>query len=307
VIASHAYPVAGTYPLVLTVVDAQGAAGAAATTVTVGATTQALITARAGGPYAGTAGVSVSFDGSTSTVPSGATAKYSWTFGDDIVLHSPSFKTIKGRWRSVSLASAAGGTALENSDAGDAKISTALSAPANYIEATFRAAAGVPYRLWLRMRALNDSYSNDSIHVQFSGSVTSTGAATTRIGSTSALGVVLEEGRDAGVSGWGWADASYGGLAAPIYFNSDGTQTIRIQQREDGVQIDQVVVSATEHFLDAPGLKRGDSTIVPLFGPDATGAQTGHVYRAAGVYPVTLTVDAGSAGTGTSTTTATVK
>ena len=157
------------------------------------------------------------------------------------------------------------------------------------------------------MRAINDSYANDSVFVQFSGTVTSAGSATARIGSTSALEVLLEEGREAGVSGWGWADASYGGLAAPIYFNADGTQTIRIQQREDGVQIDQVVISATDHFLDAPGLKKNDGTIVPLFGSDATGAVTSHAYRGAGVYPVTLVVDGGSAGTSSSTTTATVK
>jgi PKD repeat protein len=307
VVAAHAYQAPGTYSLVLTVVDAQGAASSAATTVAVGATTQSTLVARAGGPYSATSGADVRLDASTSAVPGGATAKYLWRFGDDIVLHASSFQTFKGRWRSVNDSSAAAGVRLENPDAAEPKLATALSAPANYVEATFRAAAGVPYRLWIRMRAVNDSYSNDSVYVQFSGSVTSTGAAATRIGSTAALVVVLEEGSGAGVSGWGWADASYGGLAAPIAFNADGTQTIRIQQREDGVQIDQIVISAGDHFLRAPGSTKADATIVPVFGADATGVAVSHAYRAPGIYPVTLTLEAGSAGTATDSTTATIK
>jgi len=41
--------------------------------------------------------------------------------------------------------------------------------------------------LWLRGRAQADSYNNDSVYVQFSGSVTAAGAPANRIGSTQAV------------------------------------------------------------------------------------------------------------------------
>jgi hypothetical protein len=252
-------------------------------------------------------GQSLSFDASGSTIPSGASATYRWTFGEEIVLDSTLLAPVGTKWRKVSDSSAAAGATLENPDAGAGKITTASANPASHIEATFRAAAGVPYRLWLRMRAENDYYGNDSVFVQFSGTVTSGGSATSRIGTSGALAVVLEEGSGAGVSGWGWADASYGGIAPPIYFNNDGDQTIRIQQREDGVRIDQVVISAAEHYAGAPGAPLSDGTIVPVFGSGSTGRTVSHTYRGAGSYPVTVTIDAGSAGKVTASTTAVIK
>jgi hypothetical protein len=235
-------------------------------------------------------------------VPSGVSAQYLWAFGDDIVLTASQIQGLHGRWQAVPDASAAGGTAIENADRAEAKVATALTSPANYIEATFHAAAGVPYRLWIRMRAAGDSYTNDSIYVQFSGSVSQAGSPVTRIGSSDALGVILEDGTAAGVQGWGWADAAYGTLAPPIYFNQDGLQTIRIQQREDGARIDQVVISANAFFDSAPGAGKADTTLVPRFPAAARGTAVGHMYRARGTYPVTLTIDAGSAGAATDST-----
>lgn len=303
--ASHAYTRAAVYPLVLAVVDNDGAVGVAATTVNVGGASS--LTADAGGPYDGTAGQAISFNGSGSEVPSGASAQYRWTFGDEIVLYGSMFSTTGSRWRLVADSSAAGGTALQNTLANDPKPSAAQANPSSYAEATFRVAAGVPYRLWIRMRADNNDWANDSVFVQFSGSVTATGSPVNRIGTTSAAIVILEEGRDAGVSGWGWADADYGSLAGPVYFNSDGVQTIRIQQREDGLRIDQIVLSAVTHYDRAPGSLKGDATVVPIFGPGSTGVSVQHTYRTPGTYPVTLTLDAGSAGVATDATTVIVR
>jgi len=42
-----------------------------------------------------------------------------------------------------------------------------------------------------------------------------------------------------------------------------GTQTIRVQQREDGTIIDQIVLSPDVYLAIAPGSRRGDSTILP--------------------------------------------
>jgi hypothetical protein len=302
VVTTHTYRQAGQYPIVLRVTDTAGASSAAATSAAIGSGNAGVV-ARAGGPYSGSVGQPVAFDGSASSAPS--SAAYRWTFGDDIVLDASVLRASGGRWLPVADPTAARGAALENPDAGDPKVTTAAANPASYVEATFRAAAGVPYRLWLRMRAAADSYSNDSVYVQFSGTVNASGTPVTRIGSSSGLSVVLEDGSGAGVQGWGWADASYGALASPIYFNADGVQTIRIQQREDGVRIDQVVISAGQYATAAPGSPRQDGTIVPAVG--ATDVKPSHAYRLAGVYPLTLTVDAGTSGTSIDTTTAAIK
>ncbi|HVJ28649.1 MAG TPA: hypothetical protein VM493_13960, partial [Vicinamibacterales bacterium] len=76
--------------------------------------------------------------------------------------------------------------------------------------------------------------------------------------------VVLEEGGGAGVLGWGWADGGYGVLGEPIYFNGNAEQRIRIQQREDGLRIDQIVISSGEFYQNAPGATKQDNTIVTI-------------------------------------------
>jgi hypothetical protein len=58
---------------------------------------------------------------------------------------------------------------------------------------TFTPVAGRPYRLWIRGRAERDSWTNDSVFVQFSGSVTSSGAPAFRLGTTAATTVNLED------------------------------------------------------------------------------------------------------------------
>lgn len=307
-VASHTYSVAGQYPIVLTVRDGGGLTASATTTVNV--TTSGSgggaspISVNHGGPYTGSVGQLVTFDGSRSQVSTNA--RYFWTFGDEIVLRSTDFQVAGSSWQRVSDSTAAGGAAILNADRQQAKLSTPLASPASYVEASFHAAAGVPYRLWIRMRAENDSWSNDSIFVQFSGTVSSGGGAVHRIGTTSAVGVVLEDGQGAGVLGWGWADGGYGGIDAPIYFNSDGLQRIRIQQREDGLRIDQVVISADAFATSAPGGAKGDATIVPVYDAEAQSAVTTHRYRFRGVFPVRLTIVDGSA-QGTGATDATIR
>ena len=121
---------------------------------------------------------------------------------------------------------------------------------------------GRPYHLWLRMKADNNSYANDSVFVQFTNSQDGTRAAAWQIGTTSALVVSLEEGSGAGVAGWGWNDNAYGSLGAPVYFASSGTQRIRIQVREDGVSIDQVVLSAANYLSISPGSLKNDARVL---------------------------------------------
>ncbi|HWK11057.1 MAG TPA: PKD domain-containing protein, partial [Vicinamibacterales bacterium] len=305
VTATHTYAVAGAYPLGLTVVDNGGAAATAIGTVNVGGTSSSL-SADAGGPYSGSPGSAVAFDGRGSVVPSGSSPDYAWTFGDEIVLHASGVRAsdVHGRWALVQDSTAADGVALENADQGDPKVATPLASPPNYVEFTFNAAAGVPYQVWLRMRAKGDSYSNDSVWVQFSGSTTSSGSATYRIGTTSAMGVVLEEGSGAGESGWGWNDNGYGTIGVPVYFASSGPQTIRIQQREDGIRIDQILISSGPYLTTSPGTLIQDQTILPTAA--VHGVQVTHTFPHAGTYPVTLTIKS-TAGTAADTTTAVIR
>jgi hypothetical protein len=183
---------------------------------------------------------------------------------DEIVLYAAGLAQVLGGWTAINDPTAAGGRRLQNADDGTPKLTTPLASPAEAFELTFSATAGRPYRLWLRGRAQNDKYVNDSVFVQFDASVTATGTATWRIGTTSATVVVLEDAGGAGVQGWGWADNGYGVnvLGPVVYFAQTGPQRLRIQVREDGVGIDQVVLSPAKYLTARPGATKNDTTIL---------------------------------------------
>ena len=172
--------------------------------------------------------------------------------------------SIFGNWRKESNSSAAGQVSLHQPDFGAAKVTTALTSPSSYFEVTFPAVAGVAYRLWLRGRGDGDSWSNDSVFVQFSGSTNSSGSSVYRTGTTSALEMNLEDCSGCGIQGWGWQDDGWGiGVLGPlVYFQSTGTQTIRVQTREDGISLDQIVLSPARYLLSAPGALKNDGVIL---------------------------------------------
>ena len=182
----------------------------------------------------------------------------------EIVILASSATTFAGAWRAIADASAAGGTAVGHPDAGGAKLTSATAAPVNYVEFRFVAEVGRTYRLWLRGRADRDSWANDSIFVQFDGSIASPSQPVARIGTTSAFTVNLEEDSGWGLSGWGWQDNGYGAgvLGTLVSFETTGPQTMRIQTREDGLRIDQVVLSSSRYLTSAPGALTNDTTIV---------------------------------------------
>lgn len=187
------------------------------------------------------------------------------TASGDIVLYGLDGVITGSKWSIVPDSTAAGAKRLYNPNAGAAKIATASASPSSYVDFTFSAVAGQPYHFWMRGRADSNTYSNDSAFVQFSNAVTSTGTAIDRIGTTSAAEYNLEDCSGCGLSGWGWQDNGWGsGVMGPaIYFDTTGPQTLRIQQREDGVSIDQVILSpASSSFLNAsPGALKNDTTI----------------------------------------------
>jgi len=183
----------------------------------------------------------------------------------DVVLYAGEATVRAGNWSPVADATAAGGTRMYNLNAGAAKVATPLANPVHYFEMKFGAQAGRAYHLWIRGQALSNSLSNDSVYVQFDDSVTSGGAAQYRLGTTSAATVVLQDGDGATVNGWGWQDNGWGVgvLGSNIYFANDGTHTIRIQAREDGFSIDQIVLSPDTFLTTSPGSTILDETKLP--------------------------------------------
>ncbi|HEU4893462.1 MAG TPA: PQQ-dependent sugar dehydrogenase, partial [Vicinamibacterales bacterium] len=116
------------------------------------------------------------------------------TVGDNgtRVLHAAHASPVAGTWRVVTDSTAASGARLEHPNAGAAKVATAAASPRDYFELRFQAEAGRAYRLWMRGRAAQNSYNTDSVFAQFSSSVDQAGAAIYRIGTTSALPLIVE-------------------------------------------------------------------------------------------------------------------
>jgi endonuclease/exonuclease/phosphatase family metal-dependent hydrolase len=173
----------------------------------------------------------------------------------DIVLQASKASVKAGKWSVTSDSTAAGGAKIRHADRGATKRIVAAARPQDYFELTFTANAGVPYRLWLHGRADGDDWDNDSVFVQFAGSVTASGKSTYRIGTTSATEINLEECKGCGMrKGWTWQDNGWGRgvLGSEIYFSKSGTQTLRVQTREDGLSIDQIILSPTAYRTKAP-------------------------------------------------------
>jgi hypothetical protein len=172
--------------------------------------------------------------------------------------------TLNGPWQRVADPSAAGSAAVFNPNANVAKITPARTAPTSFFEIPFTAAAGKAYHVWIRMRAEGNSTANDSVHLQFSNAVDATGAAYARIGTTSSAEIVLQNGPSGPAPrGWGWTDNGWETNGPSIFFATSGLQTLRVQQREDGVYIDQIVLSSDAWLNAAPGDTRDDTVIKP--------------------------------------------
>ena len=78
---THTYATSGTYTVALIVTNTDKLSATASTTATVAAAPQAPL-ANAGGPYTGTAGTAITFNGSASSDPKSEALTYAWSFGD---------------------------------------------------------------------------------------------------------------------------------------------------------------------------------------------------------------------------------
>jgi hypothetical protein len=123
---------------------------------------------------------------------------------------------------------------------------------------------GVPYALWLRLKAAANSKYNDAVWVQFSNALVN-GSPVFPIQSTSGLLANLATDSTASsLVNWGWQNGAYWLSQPTTYtFPASGTQTLRIQIREDGVALDQIVLSPNTYLTTSPGSVTNDTTIVP--------------------------------------------
>ncbi len=215
--------------------------------------------AKPGGPYTFTA--TATDNAGATTTSSALTLKTT----AEIVIYASDATRIVGDFQLATDATAAGGRRLWNPNRSAAKVLSASAAPASYAEFTFYAEKGRAYRLWIRGKGESNLWNNDSAFVQFSGTVDAAGAAVSRIGTTASMWYSVEEYVNAGLMYWGWQDNGAGalGVVGPsLYFATTGLQTVRIQPREDGISIDQIVISPSRYFSVAPGLSKSDATIV---------------------------------------------
>jgi hypothetical protein len=186
------------------------------------------------------------------------------TVPGDVVLYASEAPFVSGAWGVVADTTAAGSSKLRHANAGAAKLSTALASPVNYFEMTFNAEAGKPYRLWIRGKADSNNWANDSVFVQFDHSVDVNGVPMWRLDTTDATDINLEDCSGCGLSNWGWQDNGWGidTMGPVVYFDATGPQRIRIQTREDGLSIDQIVISSEAYLSASPGALKNDVTIL---------------------------------------------
>ena len=172
----------------------------------------------------------------------------------------------QGNWVTKQDSTATLGLSAHNPDRAAAKVTTPLANPQDYIDIFFIADPTQEYKLWIRGKADGDYWGNDSAWVQFEQSLSPAGAPAYRIGTADALPFNLEECSGCGESGWGWEDDGWGAVDAPgvrIRFEQGGWQRLRIQRREDGLSIDQIVLSAEQYLTTRPGTAKNDTTILP--------------------------------------------
>ncbi len=181
----------------------------------------------------------------------------------DVVLYATDAVRTSGAWTRTADATAAAGTKLASTDSGWSQTTSALASPTHFIEFSFDAPPNTAYHVWVRLRALSNNKNNDSVYAQFSDAVTTGGTPVYGIGTTNSLTLNLAAGNNGKMNGWGWVDGAYWlSQQSTIAFTSSGAHTLRIQTREDGIWVDQVVLSPATYLTASPGQRSGDSTII---------------------------------------------
>jgi hypothetical protein len=184
----------------------------------------------------------------------------------EIVLHLKN-GSADGSWVFVNDATAASDTRASDPNRGAPKAAAPQAHPTNLAIVSFIADPSQTYKVWVRLKADGNHWANDSLFLQFSGAENASGSPVFAVGTTAGLDVNLEECSGCGISGWGWRDDAWGqrGVAPSatrLRFSRSGGY-IMIQTREDGVSIDQIVLSSEKYVTTRPGAVKNDATILP--------------------------------------------
>jgi hypothetical protein len=170
---------------------------------------------------------------------------------------------LHGAWRKVKDPTAAGGMAVADfPDIGRWEW-VARREPVHFFDLEFEARAATPYRVWVRLKANRDDRESDATFVQFSDSVNRRGEPMFQINTTSALHIVLTPSPDSRIFQWGWQDGWYmHPFRGIVYFETTGKHILRVQRKEDGVIVDQIVLSPVLYLKRPPGFPVNDQTIL---------------------------------------------
>jgi large repetitive protein len=292
----------GTYVASLTVVDSIGENDPSppTRTITVTGASNQPPTANPGGPYTGTAGQAIAFNGSGSSDPDGQVVSYQWSFGDGGTATgaTPSHTYANGGSYMVSLA-----VTDNNGAVGSASTTANVAAPNNQLPvARF---VGSPYSgTTLTAIAFNGSTSSDpdgtiaSYAWNFGDGNTATGATLTTpnhtYGSAGTYTVTLTVTDDKGGQGSATTTA---------------TVANRLPTANPGGSYSGITLTAIA--FDGSASSDPDGTIATYswdFGDlsTASGAKPSHTYTSSGTYTVRLTVTDDKGGSASASTTATV-
>jgi endonuclease/exonuclease/phosphatase family metal-dependent hydrolase len=188
----------------------------------------------------------------------------------NIVLTPSDVTAVYGNWQKVT--DTTGNLQLRSVDLGAPAVLTPLAAPQDYFEATFTAPSLTYYHVWIHLGAGSASTSSDSVWVQFSDAATPAGGSPYRINTSDALLVDLEACETCSVASAAWRDGAHWlSQDSRVMFEKSGVHTIRVQTREDGVQIDQIVLSPvgaveTKSVSSLDGARRLSPSFNPIAG-----------------------------------------
>ncbi|MFH1508607.1 MAG: prepilin-type N-terminal cleavage/methylation domain-containing protein [bacterium] len=129
---------------------------------------------------------------------------------------------------------------------------SAETSPDHYMDVSFNAHANTIYHFWGRARivANGDAGTSDSFYAQFSDSLKLDNSTPVNRTGTS-QGLVFS---DFSKFDWKWDDIWTGVITEgeKMYFANEGPHTVRIQRREDGLAIDQIIISSGTFLNSSP-------------------------------------------------------
>ncbi|MBI2426736.1 MAG: prepilin-type N-terminal cleavage/methylation domain-containing protein [Candidatus Kerfeldbacteria bacterium] len=174
---------------------------------------------------------------------------------DEIVIHVADVCDFHGFFHLQEDVTGAEGVRMEDMPNLGARVggysgNAADSNPSNYFDTTFKAQSGKLYHIWARMKVAADSDfgTSDSMYIQFNDSLEN-GDPVNRIGTSQGLVVGNR------LQTWVWNDMRTGGIENTgniITFEQNGDHTLRVQRREDGAALDQIILSSVAYINSKP-------------------------------------------------------